>query len=94
MLSVLHRLNIGHGANTNFSSSGPIGLQYTAFPEYGGSGRKVRSLDERDDFIQCCLPVRNLILDKTIDRSYDFPQIMRRNIGRHTDRNALGTVDQ
>ena len=67
----------------------------TASAQNHGTGRKIRSLDNIHDFfdIRC-----SVIFDTVIDDLYHavngLPEIMRRDIGGHADRDTGRTIDQ
>ena len=54
------------------------------------AGRKVRALDEA----QQVLGRRLRVVDELLDRGRDLAQVVRRDVGRHADRDARRAVDE
>lgn len=56
--------------------------------------REVGSLDALHDGREGGFLVRLEVLERPVDGLGNFTQVVRRNVGSHTDGDAVGTVDQ
>ena len=81
---------MGFGAEDNLSSAGSIGRTDARASHNDAAGREVRALDVLHQLIQTCI----WIVDEAADSVDDLAEIVRRDIGSHTNRNTGGTVDQ
>ena len=88
--AVLFFLNVGHGAQGEFSSPGAIRLLDAFFPHDHGAGRKIGALNAFHEFRGRDV----LFVEHEHARVDDFSEIVGRHIGRHADCNAGGTVDE
>ena len=94
LLSVVHRFNIGHGADFDLATAGTVRLLNLFSAENRGSRRKIRTFYDLHQLVDVRIPVfLNLIIDNLYHAVDGLPQIVRRNIGRHTDSDSLGAVD-
>ena len=94
VLAVLHRLNARHRAYSDFSASGPVCLVDSGSSENRTSGWKIRSLDDRQKFLDISSAVfQHLIINDLYHTVNDLAQIVRRNIGRHSYSDTCRTVD-
>ena len=85
-----HLLNFRTGTDIDFAATCAICLRDSDFPEDNSAGRKIRTGDIGHQLIVGDVRVvdqRNQAVDC-------FTQIMRRHIGRHTDRDTVAAVDQ
>ena len=81
VLSILHRLDICHCADTDLAPTCPIRLFDPLCSENLRSGRKIRTFDDLKDLIDRCLAFfLDLIVDDLANGSDHFPKIVRRNI--------------
>ena len=93
VLAVVHRLDVCDRAHTDLSASGPVSLLDSSCPEDLRPCGEIRSFDDLQYFLNGGLSlVLDLIVDDPYHRSDDLPQIMRRDIRRHTDRDTGCTV--
>ena len=94
-LAVRQRLNAGYGADNNLAFSGRVRFAHTVHTHDDAAGREIRSLDGRHDFVDCGISVfANPVVDHQRAGSYDFPQIVRRNVCCHADRDTGRAVNQ
>ena len=94
VLAVLHRLNAGHRADSDFSASGPVCLIDSGGSKNRTSGRKIRSLDDRQKLLDIGSAVfQHLVINDLYHTVNNLAQIVRRNIGRHSDSDTGRTVD-
>ena len=78
------------GAHLDLAAAGGIGRADAAAPHDNAAGREVRPLDELTDLVHLGFRV----VDDIADAVDDLGQVMRRDVGRHTDCNTRRTVDQ
>ena len=83
-------LNRRFGAHHETSTPVLVGLKNSSFPMNDAVGGEVRSLNDLQHFRQHSLR----IVDQHDGRIHDFCQIVRRDIGRHSDRNPVRSIDQ
>ena len=90
LLAVRHTFNMRPGTHDNGTSAGLKGSPDAAAAKNKAAGRKVRSLDILHQLRHGNIRIRHY-LQNGIN---DFAEIVRRNIGRHTDGNTLTAIDQ
>ena len=94
-LPVGKRLDIADRADTNLAAPGAVGLLDSSGTQDLCSSREVRPLDDGHDLVDRGLPVLlHDIVDDLDDSGNNLPEVVGRNIGRHTDGNAGGSVYQ
>ena len=82
--------NVGSRSQDHLASPGPIAFKNSLSAADDASGREIRT---GDDFHQ--LIDRDLRLVDQLDRRVtDLAQVVRRNLGRHADGDAVGAVDE
>ena len=95
VLPVRQSFNIRYCTHTDLSFSCTISLLNTAPSENDRSGRKIRTLDDAHHFFKRSIfSFFHAIVDDPHDRADHFPQIMRRNVGSHTDCDTGSTIYQ
>ena len=82
--AVLHFLYLGLTAQGDLAAAGGIGGTDTAAPHDNAAGGKIRPLNVLHQFIQLGFGV----VDEVAYRVADLPQIVGRDIGGHTHRDA------
>ena len=82
--------DLGLGAHLDLAAAGRIGGADAAAAHDHTAGRKVRPLDELAYLVELRLGV----VDHIADAVDDLGQVVRRDIGRHADRDARRAVDQ
>ena len=81
----MHRLDIGHRADTHFSTAGAVCFVDSCSSEDHASGREIRSFYDLEQFLNIGAAVLfYLVIDDLYHGIYDFAQIMRRYVGCHT----------
>ena len=83
-------LDLDLGAHQDRAAPDQIGGANAGAPENRAAGRKIRTRDDRHQLVGGNIRP----LDHGDDRVDDFAEIMRRDVGRHADRNAAGAVDE
>ena len=94
VLAVLHRLDIGDGADADLPAAAAVRFRDTGFSEDHGAGGEIRSLHQFQKILQRSLLIRDLVIDDLHHCRDHFTEIVWRNIGRHTDSDSGGAVDQ
>ena len=92
--AVAHGLDFRCGTHKDFPASGTICGADAAFAQNGGTGGEVRTFDIFHQFFHIGFFAIDFIIyhdSQTVD---DFSQIMRRDIGCHTNGDTRGTVHQ
>ena len=88
-------LDAGDCTDPDLSFSCPVGFFDPAAAHDGGSRGEIRSFYDIQQFFNRCFP---LFFHRVVDDLYHsidhFPQVMRRNIRRHSYGNTGSTVDQ
>ena len=82
-------LNRAFGAHHHRTAAGKIGRAGAAVTQNQTAGRKIRPRHIVDQFFNGNIRVVDI---GTAGRN-DFPEVVRRNVGRHTDGNAVGAVN-
>ena len=82
--------DLGLGAHLDLAAAGRIRGADAAAAHDHAAGREVRPLDELADLIQFSFRV----VDHVADAVDDLGQVVRRDVGRHADRDARRAVDQ
>ena len=78
------------GAHLDAAATAAIGIHDAGAAEDASTGREVGALDELHEIVGRCVGIC-----EKVQRSVDhFTQVVRRDVGGHTDRNALAAVDQ
>jgi len=80
-----------------FAASGCIsGDELIAFvlQDDNAARRKIGSVNIAHQIVGCDLIILIPLIQEVDDRIDQFPQVMRRDIGRHSDRNSAGPVEQ
>ncbi|MNX79391.1 hypothetical protein D3C86_1110200 [compost metagenome] len=90
VLVALDLLDLGDGAQGDGAAAGGVGLVDALLAQDDGAGREVGALDVLD---QVARGEAGLFdhRDQAVD---DLAQVVRRDVGRHADRDARGAVDQ
>ena len=83
-------LDMHLGAHDDRAAAFVIGRQYAAAAEDQAAGREVRPLHDLAQFIDGDLGIVE-VGHAGVD---DFAQVVRRDVGRHADRDAAGAVDE
>ena len=83
-------LNLDLGAHQDVTAPGGVGLPDTRRAAQDAARREVRSLHHRDD----ALKPRVGVLDQLDRGVHQLAEVVRRDVGRHSHRNAVGAVDQ
>ncbi len=94
VLAVVHRLNVGNCTNTDLAASGAVCLADTGSTHNNTSGRKIRSLDDSHQLINSRFLALYIVIDQPYNCFNHFCQIVRRDIGRHTNCDTSRTVYQ
>ena len=89
-LAVRQIYDLGLCADLDLTAAGRIGGADAAAAHDDAAGREVRALDELADLVQLSLGV----VDDIAGAVDDLGKIMRRNVGRHADRDAGRAVDE
>ena len=82
--------DLGLGAHLDLAAAGRVGRADAAAAHDHAAGREVRPLDELADLVQLGLRV----VDDVADAVDDLGQVVRRDVGRHADRDARRAVYQ
>ena len=91
----MHRFHFHVGPHDDASLTGTISLLDAARAVNRGTGGKIRSLYDFQELLDLRLPVLQHIVVDDLDHAVDnLPQVVGRNIGRHTHRDSVGSVDQ
>ena len=106
-IALLHRLDLGLGANLDGAAAGQVGLTHALTADNQAAGRKVRTgnaLDQAAQLLFLGQPRRGLgfghtfrhvvVFDQPHDALDHLAQVVRRDVGRHAHRDAGGAVDQ
>ena len=94
-LAVRHGLNICHGTHPDLTLAGAVRFLNAASSEDLCSRREIRSLDDLQNLLHIRLSALiDAVVDHFNDRTDDLPQIVRRNICRHTDGDSIRSVYQ
>ena len=94
-LSVGKGLDIGHRPHPDLSSAGPVGLFAASGPQDQSAGGKIGRLHQRKHFLDIRIPVLvHPVIDDLHYGAYHLAQIVRRDIGGHSHRDAAGAVHQ
>ena len=87
---LLRLLDRCRGAQLDAAATGPVGVHDPGSPEDARSGRKVGTLDELHQLVRRRLRV----VDEVHRGVDDLPEVVRRNVRRHPDGDALRAVDE
>ena len=85
-------LNRGHTAHANRATAGGVGLLDALIADNLGGSWEIRALDALHDRIQRGLFIRFRVVQAPVDGIRDLTQVVRRDVGGHTDGNTAGTV--
>ncbi len=89
-IALAHVLDRGFGANLETAAACAEGVEDSLAAEDETAGGKVRALDDFHDLVE----LRFGMADQKDGGVDDFAQVVRRNVGRHADRDAGRSVDQ
>ncbi len=93
--SVRHRLNIRHAAHADLAAAGAVCLINTGFAENLCAGRKIGSLDDRQNLVNGCISAFiHTIVNNFYDSGNHLTQIMRGDVCRHADGDTCRSVDK
>ena len=90
LLAVLHRLDVRLGADLHRPAARGVGVADALGAEDRAAAGEVGALDVLHQALEVDLGV----VDEGVDRAGDLGQVVRRDVGRHADRDAGGAVDQ
>ncbi len=77
-------------AHHHRTTPGGIGIARAALTQHQRAGREIRTGNDRHQFVEGDFG----IVDRRQRRVDHFAQIVRRDVGRHADRDAAGAVDE
>ncbi len=87
-------VHLDDGAHADRAAAGAVGVLDAVLADDERAGREVRSLDALEQRVQQRL-VRGVgVLQEPLDAGGDLAQVVRRDVGRHADRDAGRAVDQ
>ena len=86
--------DLDDAAHTNGATAGGVGVLDALSTDDEPVRREVGSLDALHDGREGGFLVRLEVLERPVDGLGNFTQVVRRNVGGHTDGDAVGTVDQ
>ena len=86
----MHIADISLGADNHPAASGGISALNTVFAQNDTAGGEIRPFDKLGQFFNGCVRV----IDEVVNTFAHFGEIMRRDIGSHTDGNAGTAVNQ
>ena len=92
--AVVEGLDLGHGADLDLAAAGTVRLFNAFSSQDRGAGRKIRSFHDLHDVVDRDLFVFHLAVDDLYHSIDQLPDVMGRDVGRHTDRDACGAVGQ
>ncbi len=92
--AVLDLGDLDDRAHRDQATPGAVGVLDSLAPQDQRTRREVRPGDPRHDFGQLLLAGRVRVGEHPLGRLRDLAQVVRRDLGRHTDRDASGAVDQ
>ena len=94
VFAAIHWFDLRNGTDPDLASAGPVSF-FDAFSSQDRcSGRKIRSFDDLHDIFDRRLIALGLVINDLYDRVDQFSQIVRRDIGCHTDCNTRCSVCQ
>ena len=94
-LAVGQSLDIGNGPDFDLAAAGPVGFLNAPSAHDLSAGRKIWSLDDLHQFFNIGVPVFFYpVVDDLYNAVDGLPQVMRRDIGCHTNRDTAGTINQ
>ncbi len=87
-------LDLDHGPHEDRAAPGPVGVADPAPAHDQAAGGEVRALDPLHQRVQQLLVGRLEVVQVPGDAGRHLAQVVRRDLGGHPDRDALGPVDQ
>ena len=87
---VLALLDAGRRPHLHRAATGAVGVDDAGTAEDARPGREVGTLDELHEVVGCRLGV----VDQVEDRVDDLAEVVRRDVRRHADGDALAAVDE
>ena len=87
-------LDLDHGAHPDRAATGAVRVLDRRRADDQAVGREVRALDDLDQRVEGGRLVRLRVVQAPLHRRADLAQVVRRDLGGHADRDALGAVDQ
>ena len=93
-LAVRFCLNSCDCTDYDLAAAGPVGILDSFSSEDHSTGRKIRTLHDIHNFLDCRFVPVYFIVQHLDTCTNDFSEVVRRHIGSHTDRNSRGSVDQ
>ena len=87
-------LDLDDRAHRDRAAPGAVGLLDTAAADDQPAGREVRALDPGHERVEQVLVGGLKILQVPLDPLGDLAEVVRRDLGGHADRDALGPVDE
>ena len=87
-------LHVDHGAHGDRAAPGAVGVADAATAHDQAVGREVRPRDPLHQRVQQLLVRGVEVVQVPPHAGRDLAQVVRRDLGRHADRDALGPVDE
>jgi len=87
-------LDLDHGAHRDRAPPGPVGLLDAVVSDDQAAGGKVGALDPRDESLKQLLIGSLEVVQVPLGAGRHLAQVVRRDLGRHADRDPLRSVDQ
>ncbi len=87
-------LDLDDTAHADRPASGAVGVLDALAADDEAGGREVRSLDPFHDGLEGGFLVGLVVVERPVDGLGDLAQVVRRDVGGHTDGDAAGTVDE
>ena len=87
-------LDLDHGAHGDRAAPGPVGVPDAAPADDQAVGREVRSRDPLHQRVEQFLVGGIEVIQVPLHARGDLAQVVRRDLGRHADRDPVGPVDE
>ncbi len=87
-------VDVDDGAHPDRAAAGAVGLLDRGGADDEAAGREVRALDDADQRVERLGLVGLVVIEAPVHGRGDLAQVVRRDVGRHADRDAGAAVDQ
>ena len=87
-------LDLDHGAHDDGAAPGAVGLLDAAVPDDQAAGGEVGAFDPLEQGLEQLLVGGLGVVQVPLGAGRHLAQVVRRDLGRHADRDPLGAVDQ
>ena len=87
-------LHLDHRTHGDRPAPGAVGIVDPSAADDLRPGREVGALNPLDQRLEQLVVRGIVVIQEPLDAGGELPQVMRRDLGRHPDRDALGAVDK